>query len=92
MRCPKSSATVKRIRGSEAMKTFIEYYAKLGDKHSVCGDRGIIQVDGRLSVPNMDRVALYWGRKRGFGAYRLIRGSSLLSATPICKQIEIPAE
>lgn len=44
-----------------------------------CGDRKLIQIDGRLSVMNMDRIARDECKHRGFDGYQIHRGTSLLN-------------
>lgn len=42
-----------------------------------CGDRALVQLDGRMSSWRMERIAADECKKRGFIAYRMLRGASL---------------
>lgn len=47
-----------------------------------CGDRAIIQIDGRLSKRAMGDIAAMECAKRGYIAWQIIAGDSLLTAKP----------
>lgn len=47
--------------------------------HNPCGDRSIIQLDGRWSVDRMMYVAREEAKKRGFVAFDIQRGDNLLN-------------
>lgn len=49
------------------------------------GDRGIIVLDGRMSLYNMKSIARIECEKRGFKAFQIIKGSSLLNTSPVTK-------
>jgi len=57
------------------MKTYAIFYNKSG--YSPCGDRSIIQIDGRLSSFNIDDIALTEQLKRGFDKYSLFHVNNL---------------
>ena len=42
-----------------------------------CGDRALIRLDGRMSGWRMECIAADECKKRGFIAYRMLRGASL---------------
>lgn len=48
-----------------------------------CGDRGVIKVDGRLKDRSIVEIALQACRESEFIGYQVLKGSSLLQATPI---------
>lgn len=47
------------------------------------GDRGIIQVDGRLNESNIVAIALQACRESEYVGYKILRGNSLQQAKPI---------
>ena len=62
------------------MKHWAQFYRYMGSGfQEPCGDRGIIQIDARLSRHNMHLIAQEECRKRGFHGYRLMRGDNLLN-------------
>ena len=50
-----------------------------------CGDRAIIRLDGRQSQLTHEYIAEQECKKRGYIAWQLIRGASLLRAKPCTK-------
>lgn len=48
-----------------------------------CGDRGVIKVDGRLKERRIVEIALQACRESEFIGYQVLKGDSLLQATPI---------
>ena len=50
-----------------------------------CGDRAIIRLDGRQKQETHELLAEQECRQRGFIAWQLIRGYSLLDAKPCTK-------
>jgi hypothetical protein len=69
------------------MITFVEYYSlstgyptyEAKDKRPipVCGDRGIIILDGRLADYSHHVTASHHGHKRGFVGYRICKGRTI---------------
>ena len=69
------------------MITFVEYYGlstgyptyKDKDKRPipVCGDRGIIILDGRMTSDSHHVTASHHGHKRGFVGYRICKGQTI---------------
>lgn len=47
-----------------------------------CRDRAVIQMDGRMSGWRMECIAADECKKRGFIAYRMMRGASLREVQP----------
>jgi hypothetical protein len=60
---------------------------KSGELIEGCGDRAIIRIDGRLSRLNRETIADSECRRRGFVAWQLIKGPSLLRARPMTKVV-----
>lgn len=54
-----------------------------------CGDRHVIRIDGRLAYRNKLEVARQECIKRGFDAYQLVHGRSLLDLTSISVTHEV---
>ena len=48
-----------------------------------CGDRSIIQIDGRLTRQTMGEIAKAECIKRGYVAWQIIGGNHLLDAKPL---------
>ena len=48
----------------------------------VCGDQGIVRVDGRLSARSVVDLAVRTAKERGFIGYQILKGPSLLLAKP----------
>jgi hypothetical protein len=69
------------------MKTFaIFFYVDLaGNLSEALGDRAVIRLDGRMNQLSMETIAEEECRKRGYVAWQLIRGFSLMMAKPITK-------
>jgi len=65
----------------------MRFYAQFfhDDGREALGDRGIIRLDGRLSLLNMENVAFNTMRQRGFKDFVILRGDHLLDAKPIPK-------
>lgn len=49
----------------------------------VCGDRGIVRVDGRISRDRVATIARCTAIERGYVGYQVLEGDSLLSAKPV---------
>ena len=47
------------------------------------GDRGLIQIDGRLSLNSMHEIAESECNKRGYFGWMLLRGNALRDAKPL---------
>lgn len=60
-----------------------------GNLVSACGDRSVIHLDGRLSHFNLYRVAADVCKRRGFVAYRILKGDRLLSAAPVSPVVRV---
>ena len=56
-----------------------------GNLTESCGDRSIIRLDGRQNQRTHELIAELECKKRGYIAWQLIRGSSLLLAKPYTK-------
>jgi hypothetical protein len=56
-----------------------------GNLAEACGDRSIIRLDGRQSQHTHECLAEQECKQRGFIAWQLISGSSLLQAKPYTK-------
>ena len=70
------------------MKTYIQFYTmstgyvegtippKFGEQVAIeaTGDRGVIQVDGRLRQTKVACIAMYECSKRGFVGYKVLKG------------------
>jgi len=65
----------------------MQFYAQFlhDDGREAIGDRGIIRLDGRLSLFNMETVAFDTMRQRGFKDFVILRGEHLLDAKPMTK-------
>jgi hypothetical protein len=50
-----------------------------------CGDRSVIRLDGRMRQLTIEQIATEECRKRGFVAWQLIRGETLLRAKPFSR-------
>lgn len=76
------------------MKYWVQYYQKglFSDKLiEVCGDRGIIQLDGRNSLKNVKKDAVKFNgfRRPTFDAYQILQGERLLDVKPVTEVIEL---
>jgi hypothetical protein len=72
------------------MKTYAQFFihgAITGDIIEACGDRAVIRLDGRMSQLTMESLAQEECRKRGYVAWQLIRGHSLLRARPFTRAV-----
>lgn len=68
------------------MKTYAQFFIAgfySGEPAEACGDRAVIRLDGRMSQLSQETIAEAECRRRGFVAWRLIKGPSLLRAKPI---------
>ena len=81
------------------MKTYVQFFTystgyvagttppRFDDTHKklieACGDRGIIQIDSRLSDFNMGLIVRETCQKRGYEGYQILKGNSLLDAKPV---------
>ena len=69
------------------MATYAEFF-KFGLSGKIIpavGDRSVVRLDGRCSYETMKKIAESECRKRNFVGWQIIKGSSLLQATPITK-------
>jgi len=74
------------------VKTFAEFFiveSVTGKLIGACSDRSVIGLDGRMSRLSMEAMAENECRKRGYVAWRLIKGPSLLRAKPITKTVPL---
>jgi hypothetical protein len=69
------------------MATYAQFYS--GKPVEACGDRSVIRLDGRVSQLRQETIAEAECRRRGFIAWQLIKGDSLLSAKPITKIVSL---
>lgn len=71
------------------MKYFVQFFHRavwpIGTLKIIeaCGDRSIIRIDARVSKPVMGKIAAAECEKRGYIAWQIIAGESLLSAKPL---------
>lgn len=81
------------------MKTYAQFFTystgyvagtippQFDDSHKrlieACGDRGIIQIDSRLSNWRIGLIARETCEARGYDGYQILRGHSLLGAKPV---------
>lgn len=63
-------------KGKLTMKTYAIFYDANG--YWPCGDRSIIEIDGRLRHDNKVMIALVECEKRGFEKFRLVRAARVL--------------
>ena len=72
---------------------YIQYYDYdlSGELSEVLGDRGVVILDGRMSLPSAYAEAVNFNgfRRPHYPAYRLMRGPSFTRSEPICKLIEV---
>jgi hypothetical protein len=74
------------------MATYVGFYNIFdGLVVPACGDRSMIQLDGRLSTFNMHTIARGEAKKRRYQGFLLIAGNSLLSAEPLQSFISLCA-
>lgn len=74
------------------MATYAQFYTAgfySGKPVAACGDRSVIRLDGRVSQLRQETIAEAECRRRGFIAWQLIKGDSLLSAKPITKVVPL---
>lgn len=85
------------------MSTFVQFFTmstgyikgtippQFGTPYPVeaCGDRGILQIDGRLSNESIRAIAERECKARGFIAWQVMRGESLLTAKPLHSPVYI---
>jgi hypothetical protein len=73
------------------MAYFAQFYRRGADGPPVeaCGDRSVVRLDGRARQETMEALAEQECKKRGYVAWQLIRGESLLRARPITKVASI---
>ena len=68
------------------MKTYAHFFRSSPNKKGFIqagGDRSVIRLDGRQSQLTHEHLAAQECRKRGYIAWQLIKGDSLLRAAPI---------
>jgi hypothetical protein len=74
------------------MKTYVQFFiagAYSGEPVGACGDRAVVRLDGRLSQLQKETIAEAECKQRGFIAWQLIKGPSLLRAKPITKIVSL---
>jgi len=74
------------------MATYAQFFHKgvMSDELiEACGDRSVIRLDGRMHQIRQEEVAEKECFKRGYLAWQLIKGDSLLRATPITKVVPL---
>ena len=70
------------------MKTYAQFYRlspTTNELIEACGDRSIIRLDGRQSQSAHEHLAEQECRNRGYIAWQLIKGESLLRAKPVTR-------
>lgn len=74
------------------MKTYAQFYQQssiTGELIEGCGDRSIIRLDGRQSQLAHEGLAEEECRKRGYIAWQLIKGESLLRSKPFTRIVSL---
>ena len=74
------------------MKTYAQFYRSSPTTNELieaCGDRSIIRLDGRQSQLTHEYLAEQECRNRGYIAWQLIKGYSLLRAKPITSVVSL---
>ena len=82
------------------MKTYVQFFQmslgqwpdfKQESKRliEVCGDRGIIRIDGRLNMENIKCIAQKECTKRKYEAWQIMRGERLSSAKPVSPLVKV---
>ena len=64
---------------------YTQFYEKghvSGDLIEACGDRSVIIIDGRESMETMCAFSKEHAKKRGFKAFRIMRGESFTRSSP----------
>lgn len=73
------------------MKYYGEFHQHdlAGELGPACGDQSVIILDGRMSSRNQHAVTAAECKKRGYFAYAILRGDSLLRSTRIGPVISV---
>lgn len=76
------------------MKYFAQFYnngfmSEAGHLVPACGSNGVIRLDGRLNFLNMRSIAEETAKKRGFEAFQIIAGNSLLNTNPVGSMVKV---
>jgi hypothetical protein len=73
------------------MAYFAQFYQRRdsGLLVEACGDRSVIRLDGRMRQLRMEEAAEEECKKRGYAAWQLIRGESLLRAKPLTPAVPL---
>ena len=81
----------KGIHSGAFMSYFAQFCCRGADGSPVeaCGDRSVIRLDGRIRRETMEALAEQECKERGYVAWQLIKGESLLRAKPITKVASI---
>ena len=71
---------------------YVQYYDKINGKLlEVCGDRGVVILDGRNSINTSinDAMNINGVHRPFYSGFKIFQGESLLNARPITKLQEI---
>lgn len=70
---------------------FAEFYNRTptGTLMEACSDRSVYILSGRDGITTRHGDAVAWAKRHGFAAYRLMRGQSLLRASPYSGVMEV---
>jgi len=74
------------------MTIYAEYFipgVMTGKLINALGDRGTIIIDGRHSLETIHDIAIETGKARKYNAYRILRGTGLLTALAVTPIINI---
>ena len=74
------------------MATYTQFFTKgvMSDEPiEACGDRGIVRLDGRMSQHSQELLSEQECRRRGYVAWQIIKGPSLLRAVPVTKVVPL---
>jgi hypothetical protein len=83
----RGGAIIMGYRSQRPMAHYAQFFHLdlAGNLAEACGDRAIIRLDGRQGQHTHEFLAEKECKKRGFIAWQLISGSSLLQAKPYTK-------
>lgn len=73
------------------MQTYAQFFhlGTTGTLIEACGDRAVIRLDGRQSQQTHETIAEQVCRKRGYLAWQLIKGPSLLRTRPVTRVVSL---
>lgn len=69
---------------------YVQFFNRRGfDYAEACGDRSIVILDGRSRLATHLQVGAAECRKRGYDAFQVYRGASLLRAMPCSPRVAL---